>query len=42
MAIDRVREVFQGSWNSDVHLRNMGKCGDIIGRWQRCRALIDK
>ena len=40
MAIDRVREVSQGSWSSDVHLRNMGKGGDIIGRWQRCRALI--
>ena len=40
MAIDRVREVFQGSWNSDVHLRNMGKGGDIIGRWQKFRALI--
>ena len=40
MAIDRVREVSQGSWSSDVHLRNMGKGGDIIGRWQRFRALI--
>ena len=40
MVTDRGREGAQGSWNSDVHLRNMGKGGDIIGRWQRGRVLI--
>ena len=40
MVTDRGREGVQGSWKSDLHLRNMGQGGDIIGRWQRGSVLI--